>query len=211
MEQKIITLAEHSPEIALEWDYEKNYPKTPDKIGHGSTKKCWWICKKGHSYSARVDHRTIMRSGCPYCGGDIPIPGETDLATVFPDIANEWDYDQNKKAPCEYMPFSNLWVFWKCPYCGFSYKKRIIDRTSKKSGCPNCAKERGTSFQEQSIYFYLKKVTDAENRYHIYGKEIDIFLPVFNIGIEYNGGYYHKNKEMSDNKKEIFCAKKGFA
>lgn len=210
MGQKIITLAEHSPEIALEWDYEKNYPKTPDKIGHGSTKYCWWICPKGHpSYLTRVDHRTLDGSGCPCCAGTKPIPGETDLATVFPDIANEWDYSRNEKSPQEYLPFSNDEVFWKCPYCGNSYDKKISERTKKRSGCRNCAKEKGTSFQEQSIFFYLKKITDAENRYFIHGKEIDIFLPEFNIGIEYNGEYYHKNKKISDNKKRDFLREKG--
>ena len=32
------------PEIAKEWDYDKNYPLKPDKIPAHTGKKAWWIC-----------------------------------------------------------------------------------------------------------------------------------------------------------------------
>ena len=75
------------PEIAREWDFEKNAPLRPDSVGHGSTKKVYWICSRGHSYQARIDHRTIMHSGCPYCSGKRSVPGENDLKTIYQDIA----------------------------------------------------------------------------------------------------------------------------
>ena len=197
------------PDIAAEWDHEKNAPLTPDSVGHGSTKRVYWICPKGHSYPARIDHRTIMHSGCPYCAGKLPVKGENDLKTVYPDIAEEWDYENNEKGPEDYLPKSNREVYWKCPYCGASYKKAIAERTINRSGCTNCSKEKGTSFQEQSILFYLSGKTEALNRYRDLGKEIDIYLPSLNTGIEYDGRYYHRDRGGRDAEKRAFLGSKG--
>lgn len=54
------------PKISKEWDYTKN-SITPRDITYGSHKKAWWICEKGHSYSASIYHRTKNMSGCPIC------------------------------------------------------------------------------------------------------------------------------------------------
>ena len=57
------------PEIAKEWDYEKNYPLTPDKIAAHSGKKAWWLCPNcNSSYSSVVASRTSPdKCGCPNC------------------------------------------------------------------------------------------------------------------------------------------------
>lgn len=63
-----------------------------------------------------------------------------------------------------------------------------------------------TSFPEQAIYYYLKQAfPDTLNRYILDKREIDIFIPSKNIGIEYNGYYSHKEKAEKDiRKKEFF-------
>ena len=200
---------DYSPSIAREWDYKKNGQLNPDTIGHGSTKKVFWICPEGHSYQARIDHRTIMHSGCPYCAGKLPIVGQNDLATLYPDIAKEWDYEKNTDCPDNYLPQSNKLVSWKCPYCELPYKKRIDARVRNRVGCPNCAKEKGTSFQEQSFLFYLSRVAKAEGRNRDYGCEIDIYLPELMVGIEYNGKYYHKSQKIKDQQKQELLKKQG--
>ena len=43
-------LATLRPEIAAQWDYEKNGELKPTQVGIGSNKKVWWKCEKGHSY-----------------------------------------------------------------------------------------------------------------------------------------------------------------
>ena len=58
------------PEIAAEWDYDKNGDLDPSRISFGSNKKVWWRCPKGHSYEAWITDRTGRhKSGCPYCAG----------------------------------------------------------------------------------------------------------------------------------------------
>ncbi len=54
-----------NPEIAKEWDYEKNIIK-PDTITIGSGIKVWWKCNKcGLSWNTSPSVR--KRSGCPNC------------------------------------------------------------------------------------------------------------------------------------------------
>jgi hypothetical protein len=57
------------PDIALEWDYEKNYPILPNKIAAHTSKKYWWICSDcGNGYCSSVAKRTGNEPrGCPVC------------------------------------------------------------------------------------------------------------------------------------------------
>ncbi len=68
------------------------------------------------------------------------VKGTNDLATLFPDVAKQWDYEKNApKRPEDFAAFSNKKMHWKCPKCDMSYPARISDRTAKNSGCPYCA------------------------------------------------------------------------
>ena len=57
------------PDLAREWNYDKNGVLTPDKIRFGSKKKVWWKCALGHEWQAVVSSRTNPSSGrgCPIC------------------------------------------------------------------------------------------------------------------------------------------------
>ena len=60
-------LINSNPDIAEEWDFEKN---TEDilKMYKTSNKKVWWKCKEcGHSWEAYISNRTKNNSGCPKC------------------------------------------------------------------------------------------------------------------------------------------------
>lgn len=64
------------PNIAKEWDYEKNENKTPDMYTVRSGSKVWWRCKEGHSWKAVIASRTGKKYvQCPYCSGRLPIVG----------------------------------------------------------------------------------------------------------------------------------------
>ena len=56
------------PELAIEWDYEKNYPVTPSDVMHGTAAVYWWICPFGHKpYQKSPNKRTSQHAGCPIC------------------------------------------------------------------------------------------------------------------------------------------------
>lgn len=45
--------------------------------------------------------------GCPYCSGLLAIPGENDLATLYPEIAAQWNREKNgDKVPEQFLPMS---------------------------------------------------------------------------------------------------------
>ena len=120
------------PHLIAEWDWELN-TIDPHKITHGSTKHAHWICRQKHKFSARIDHRTIMGSGCPYCAGKLPIPGQNDLATTHPYLIVEWDYEKNTKKPEDYLAGSNTTVSWICQECGNHWDTSIYHRAIKNS------------------------------------------------------------------------------
>ena len=55
-----------NPNLAKEWNYEKNTELSPSNVTPGSNKKVWWKCEKGHEWLASINHRNNGR-GCPYC------------------------------------------------------------------------------------------------------------------------------------------------
>ena len=57
------------PEIAKEWNYEKNDGLLPSQVGGmgGSHKKVWWICEHGHEWQATLASRISLHTGCPKC------------------------------------------------------------------------------------------------------------------------------------------------
>ena len=60
-------LATTHPEIAEEWDYNKNYPITPSDVMAGSNnRKYWFLCKNGHSYESTLLNRKRVGK-CPKC------------------------------------------------------------------------------------------------------------------------------------------------
>lgn len=87
-------LATINPRLASEWDYEKNGDLKPIDVTVGSHKKVWWICSKGHEWEMSVKDRA-GRQGCPYCSNKRVLSGFNDLATTYPSLADEWNYERN--------------------------------------------------------------------------------------------------------------------
>ncbi len=135
------------PEFVHEWNYEKNGELKPDSISCGSVTKIWWKCSKGHEWYESPNQRRRSDgsfSQCIYCAGKKAIPGESDLATVRPDLIREWNYERNSVQPSEVKPFSAKKVWWRCSNCGLEWQAQVSNR-SNGSGCPICRKSKGKS------------------------------------------------------------------
>ncbi len=200
--------------LKKEWDYSKNQ-FDPTTISAGSDKMTYWKCSNGHSYKMRVSHRT-SNHGCPYCAGVKTLSGFNDLETWCKEnnsnLLNRWDYIKNAKNPSEYPRTSSEMVWWKCEICGFEYKNRIEYETININ-CPACNRRNQTSFPEQTLYFYIKKIfSDAISSYKNEEiSEIDIFIPSKKIGIEYDGKRWHNSQKVIDReiKKYNLCKSSG--
>lgn len=205
--QKNGSLAENYPEIAKEWHPTKNGMLTPNDVTANTGKKVWWLGTCGHEWQATPGHRitreNVKGTGCPICSNKVVLLGFNDLDTTRPDLSVEWNFEKNDPlTPLDVTEGSNKNVWWKCKY-GHEWKANISDR-SNGNGCPKCSSQ-GTSLPEQGIAFYLENVCKVSQRIKIAGQEVDVFLPEYKIGIEYDGRFFHpstrKSKEIEKDQK----------
>lgn len=56
------------PDIAAEWDYERNGELKPTDVVAGSSKRVWWRCPEGHEWQAIIYRRKAGGGSCPVCG-----------------------------------------------------------------------------------------------------------------------------------------------
>ena len=134
IKRKFVSLAEARPDLAKEWNYEKNGDLRPEDVGHRSDKKVWWICPydvpddypveslRGKHFDfewkAAIGNRTgNQRLGCPYLSGQAVWPGFNDLQTVNPELARQWHPIKNGGLkPTQVTVNSNKKVWWYLPY-----------------------------------------------------------------------------------------------
>ena len=125
------------PEVARWWHPTKNGKTQPSEVLPHTHKRYWWRCGKGHEWQV-APSALIQGSGCPYCAGKKAIPGETDLCTLRPDLAAEWNTECNGKLSPELIsPGSAKKVWWVCerrhPY------QAVVFSRAEGTGCPYCA------------------------------------------------------------------------
>ena len=202
-----------NPELASEWDYKKNSGLSPANVSPNAHKKVWWICPQcGNQWSADIHHRNTG-VGCPVCGRktatdtriENALLSGNSLSITNPLIASEWHPTKNGTIrPETVLPNSNVSVWWLCKK-GHEWQALISSRNAG-AGCPYCDVERKTSFPEQSVFFYISKYFEAISRHKLHGKELDIYMPSINTGIEYDGKYYHRTNvsKEKDLKKSLF-------
>ena len=79
-------LATTDNQLLSEWDYKQNKLK-PTEVSRTSAKRAWWKCRHGHSWSMKINERTILNKGCRIC--------EQEYLSLFPALAVS--YYSNKK------------------------------------------------------------------------------------------------------------------
>lgn len=129
---------EQREDLLAEWDSARNLPLTPETVSRGSKRRVWWCCEKGHHWQTAVHCRTGSGTGCPYCAGRKPIPGENDLATLYPELARQWHPTKNGDlTPEQFLPGSHQSVWWRCAH-GHEWRAQVKSRVVG-ADCPVCA------------------------------------------------------------------------
>ena len=141
-------LATKAPELAKQWDYERNHPLTPSMVTVSSNKYVAWI-RDYHDPSTglvfkfkwitSISSRKPDGSDCPYLGNKAVWPGYNDLLTCCPEIANEWDYEKNIKSPSQVYKMSQTKYYWICSICRNTFFTSPFNRVKNGAGCKNCA------------------------------------------------------------------------
>lgn len=128
------------PDLATQWHPTLNGDLRPQHMTCHSNKKVWWRCEKGHPWQATVDKRSRGLT-CTVCSGRTILPGYNDLATLRPELAQEWLYEKNNPLlPNHTAPQSNRKVWWRCRL-GHIWQATVSDRFSGND-CPFCSHHR---------------------------------------------------------------------
>lgn len=136
------SLADKFPEIAAQWNSDKNGGLMPEQVSAFSGKSVWWICENGHEWKTAASTRTAHKAGCPYCSGHAVMPGENDLATLYPDVAALWHPTKNGDVrPDSVRAFSNMDVWWMCEN-GHEWKRSVATSIRVGPVCPYCSGAR---------------------------------------------------------------------
>jgi len=200
---KTNSLATLNPGLAKEWHPIKNGNLTPDNVGAGSGKKVWWKCFKGvdHEWESSISSRQ-NGIGCPICSNR-KIVKSNCLAIVDPVLAKEWHPAKNGKlTPYDIGAGSSKKVWWKCRKSNDHAWETSVDHRKRGRGCPFCTNP--SSVPELRIFSELKTIFPSiRHRVILKGYEVDIYIPELQIGIEYDGEYWHRNKKQKDLEKNL--------
>lgn len=149
-----------------------------------------------HGEFMQSPRKHLMGRGCYICGG-----------TARKSLAS-WVYLANKKHRNKYsyelLP-NNItgrsYVRIICPKHG-EFTQQVVCHVARGSGCVSCGQK---SSQEEVIRDFLIGqgcVVERRNRKVIAPKEIDLWLPRLNIGIEYHGLYWHTYNRVGNAHRE---------
>lgn len=129
------------PKLALEFHPSKNQNMTPDNVKAGTGRKVWWFCQEcNHEWKVAGSNRVSQNSGCPSCAGKVVhIDGRNSIATLMPELIDEWNLDNKGKDLSKLTIGSNKMALWACQKCNHNFKCRINHRTLSGVGCPVCA------------------------------------------------------------------------
>lgn len=128
------------PEVAAQWDRTPGVNAgDPDQVSPGSKRRIQWVCDVGHTWRASIQNRTRNGSGCPRCAGNVVTTGKTDLATVRPDLAAQWDQERNGDLTPELVSAKTTRTAHWQGQCGHRWPAPVANRVVHNTGCPQCA------------------------------------------------------------------------
>lgn len=160
-------LVDKYPNIAKQWDYDKNLNIDINDITPKSGQKVWWVCTQcGKSYQAKVCaivngtgncvcHNCYVKS-LPQVKVDTYVKNKGSFVEHYPNLFKEWCYDLNIDIDLTKLTDkSNKRVWWKCNVCGHKWLAKIAKRTAGE-GCPYCARHTKSALQIK-IEDYIKQ------------------------------------------------------
>jgi hypothetical protein len=139
-------LTESHPQIAVDWDCDKNDPLAPNQFGSHDKTRVWWKCKNGHRYQVSISTR-VRTNGCKFCnpqlswelGRRAKLAKSGSFADARPDLVGGWDRNRNSLGPDEVSAHSHKKLYFICLH-GHSYLS-TPQRRMRGHGCPTCYRD----------------------------------------------------------------------
>lgn len=174
------SLATKDP-ISLEyWDFEKNFPLTPENFSLYSDYDAWWICtvNNAHTWQKNLRYRKIGES-CPICAKEGKVrdlvkrrqkKSRTQnlfdenglmISDLYPHLVAEWS-TKNEFPIDHYSAGSGFKGLWICSN-NHEWRTPIFSRTGRNSGCPVCRGQKPEQGEGLLVKFpSLKRIWDYE-------------------------------------------------
>jgi hypothetical protein len=134
----------------------------------------------------------IESTGCPACATTARVTTEEFIRRARAVHGDRYDYSRTV------IVATYRKALVACPEHG-DFLTMPKDHIAKGSGCPRCAREATSSAAEQEIADWLHGLgldVVRNDRTTLDGFEIDIFIPSKQIGIEFNGAYWHHDERL---------------
>jgi hypothetical protein len=132
--------------IVGETDLETTHPQLAAQalfdcgtVKAGSDLRGRWRCPEGHEWEATVSSRALAGAGCPVCAGLDVWTRRNDLATEYPELAEEALFDAT-----QVKSGSSRKLRWRCK-AGHEWEAVVRSRALQGRGCPMCAGQRAIS------------------------------------------------------------------
>jgi hypothetical protein len=190
--KKVGLLIDLNPNLASEWaDRETDV----NLISVRAYKRVRWCCSDCQYYwYAYVSERVNGRGRCPACNNKVLILGRNDLQTKYPEIADEMLIMDSSAT----LFNDRRRVSWSCKECCYVWSSSVSMRTMKNRQCPICFARSKTSVGQREVFNWLREIGELP-LLNVAGfpnsrLELDIYLPAYNLGIEYNGDYWHSDR-----------------
>jgi len=188
------------PQLMAEWDWDKNKRLDPAALAPKSDNYAWWVClaDNTHSWKAKINNRA-NGTGCPYCLNR-KVSTTNSLAAVYPTLASQFDLQRNfPLTPEQITSGSTKACWWKCEVNpNHRWEASPYHRRGGENGCPFCS-IAGTSKPELRLFAELSSIfKNVEHRRRFAGFELDLFIPELNVGIEYDGAFFHRERQEKD-------------
>lgn len=133
-------LATVDPELARQWDYERNGGLTPNEIFRSSRVEVWWKCPNNAHPGWKQSPRNRSYN-CGICLNQTLMAGFNDLSSADPELAKEWHPTLNRdKTPDSTLTGGRQKVWWLCEE-GHHWEAGIYTRKVGR-GCPYCSFKR---------------------------------------------------------------------
>ena len=138
------------------------------------------------------------------------------LVTLNPELSKQWHPTKNGDlTPYDVTTNSHKKIWWNCIKSDDHIWLSTIANRNYGRECPYCSLTP-QSRQELIITFELKKIFDDINpkgfKTVLDGRlrAIDIFIPLLNLAIEFDGSFWHKDKKALDKIKSEMLMDEGY-
>ena len=135
-----------SPELASDWNYEKNKGLLPTQVSGSSSKNVWWKCRKcGWEWRTSINNRRSHESSCPKCR-----QRKLQEKTRKQSSSFVLEFQSKGNSDIELLgqyANSSTKIECRCKKCNHKWQS-LPYNLIRGQGCPRCAKNRTMSRSE---------------------------------------------------------------